>query len=308
MKRKNVFFNGICLRAVLLFCTLFAFSACGDDDEETTPPIWGGGGGGGNTPTTVSIVGNWLSEEVRSDYYLSQLYIFDEDGTYRRMICEVAYGNEAYETEGGSYFVSGDRLTLVEEWNDTDSEPGDAHTRTILSLTYDELVLRGSEGDVYTFERTSRTTLPEPPGIGGGEEQSAIVGNWLSEEHDGDYYLGELYVFSEDGHYRLEYREGYGGNYDTGEEGGEYYYANGNLVLIPSYGVSEEEFADGYTYSVPVLTEDRLVLREEDGDTYVYERTNRTSLFTARDNSSAENTVERTNRPHKKGVNPFQKY
>ena len=427
MKRKNVFFNGICLRAVLLFCTLFAFSACGDDDEETTPPIWGGGGGGGNTPTTVSIVGNWLSEEVRSDYYLSQLYIFDEDGTYRRMICEVAYGNEAYETEGGSYFVSGDRLTLVEEWNDTDSEPGDAHTRTILSLTYDELVLRGSEGDVYTFERTSRTTLPEPPGIGGDEEQSAIVGNWLAEDEGYNYTDRELWVFRGDGTFTLmaEYVEGEvrdyyeaGGNYryinglltveyqysepggefegsytyevptlsenrlvlrepdgdtyqyerttmtslpttpgggggttqrgivgswfaedasydytdrelwvfradgtftyyeeytdsygdDNYEVGGNYRYANGRLTVMPTYTVPDDELEETMVFDVISLSDTHLVFRDEYGDTYEYERTNRTSLFTARDNSSAENTVERTNRPHKKGVNPFQKH
>ena len=278
MKREHECLSSIFLRAVLLFCTLFAFSACGDDDEDTTPPSWGGGDGGGNTPTATSIVGSWLSEEQDGDYYLSQLYIFDEDGTYRRMICEVAYGSAAYETEGGSYFVSGDRLTLVEEWNDTDIEPGDAHTRTILSLTDDELILRGSEGDIYTFERTSRTTLPEPPGIGGDEEQSAIVGNWLSEEVRSDYYLSQLYIFDEDGTYRRMICEVAYGNVAYETEGGTYTVSGDRLTLVEEWNDTGIEPGDAHTRTILSLTDDELVIREDNGDVYIFDRTSRTTL------------------------------
>lgn len=308
MKKKDIFMHGICLRAVLLFCALFAFSSCSDNEEETTPPAWGGDGGSGNQPAAVSIAGNWLSEEESSGYYLSQLYIFGEDGNYRHMICEVAGENTYYETSGGSYYVSGDRLTLVEEWNDMGAGSGGAKTHTILSLTSGELVLSGSEDDVYTFERTTRTTLPEPPVTGGAEEQGRIVGNWYQEDFDYDYTERGLWVFRADGtfSYSEVYEDSYGRS--TYKAGGNYTYADGRLTVEYDYSVPEYEFEGTDIYDVPVLTDDRLVLREDDGDTYVYERSSISSLFSAHAGRPAGKAAVRTNRLHRKGMGLSRKH
>ena len=280
MKRENVSLSGICLRAVLLFCALFAFSACGDDDEETTPPAWGGGGGGGNTPTAASIVGNWLMEEQDGDYYLGELYVFDEDGHYRLEYCE-GYGGD-YDTgeEGGEYYYANGNLVLIPSYGVSEEEFADGYTYSVPVLTEERLVLREEDGDTYAYMRTSRTSLPEPPGIGGGEEQSAIVGNWLAEDEGYNYTDRELWVFRADGTFTLmiEYVEDEVRNYY--EAGGNYRYVNGRLMVEYQYSEPEGEFVGSYTYEVPTLTENRLELREPDGDTYMYERTTMTSLPT----------------------------
>ena len=308
MKRENVSLSGICLRAVLLFCALFAFSACGDDDEETTPPAWGGGGGGGNTPTAASIVGNWLMEEQDGDYYLGELYVFDEDGHYRLEYCE-GYGGD-YDTgeEGGEYYYANGRLVLIPSYGVSEGEFADGYTYSVTVLTENRLVLRDEDGDTYVYERTGRTSLPEPPGIGGGEEQGGIVGNWFAEDTDYDYTERELWVFRADGtfSYSEVYEDSYGRS--TYKAGGNYTYADGRLTVEYDYSVPEYEFEGTDIYDVPVLTDDRLVLREDDGDTYVYERSSISSLFSAHAGRPAGKAAVRTNRLHRKGMGLSRKH
>ncbi|WP_455586139.1 hypothetical protein [Bacteroides sp.] len=99
------------------------------------------------------------------------------------------------------------------------------------------------------------------------ELSEKLLGHWKQEEREDGYYYCEILTFSQDGVYEIKWRE----ETFTGEEGGTYSYdvSDDKLTLNCLYG----EKTGKHTYTVSMLTDNKLVLMEKDGDIRNYSRT-----------------------------------
>ena len=234
------------LLSALLMCLLaLNFTACGGEDEEKidpTPPT--------ETFDVEDLYGGW-KYEVGNECFL--FYFSDEDNT--GIFVENA-NSDNYDRCDITYKVNSGVTTLT-----VTEEDGDKERYTILSLTNKKLVIEDAYDEVYTLKRYNGDIDEEYPKL--KYDIKNLYGGW---EYESDYDCC-LYYFSPEDNTGIFVENANSKNYDRCDIT---YKLNSSLTVLT---ITEED-GDKEKYTIVSLTSKKLVLEDEDGDTYTLKRYN----------------------------------